>query len=244
MNNQTPTPSSPVAPTRRRTLPSAVGEPMIWLTGGALVACVVMIVLLISLVVVNGSKSFWPRGIEQVTLDSGEVFLGVVTDRELIESTFDTEETSRTLYQVGNRDLGQASYRWVDTKTIDQIDLPEHAVMLEREAWGVWFGVPESIVRTSKGQEIESLAEGAQETLDGYEAMHRESRASSVRVEEIKANELGAINRELSQIRLAIRQEEINTHRDADGLFRFGWIGWLIVGVGCDCLWRIALSYP
>ncbi len=224
--------AEPTRLTRRRTLPSAIGEPMIWLTGGALVVCIVMIVMLISLVVINGSKSFWPRAIEQVTLDTGEVFFGIVTDQERIEETFDAEVLDRTLYQVGNRDLGQASYRWVNDESIAKIELPEHAVMLEREAWGVWFGLPESIVRSRDGQDDEFVVSGAQETLDAFDDLHVLARSNTAKVEELKANELGTINRKIERIRINLRQEEINAQREAYGLFRFGWIGWLIAG-GC-----------
>ena len=94
---------------RRRTLPSAVGEPMVWLTGSALVLCLLMIAILASLVVVNGLRTFWPGDIDRVTLQSGEVVMG-------IRAAEDTQ--GRYLYRVGNRDIGQESFRWIDSEQI------------------------------------------------------------------------------------------------------------------------------
>ena len=47
---------------RRRAASSllAAGEPMLWLTGGALALCLVMIVALLALVLWRGGSTFWP----------------------------------------------------------------------------------------------------------------------------------------------------------------------------------------
>ncbi len=217
---------------RRRTLPSAIGEPMVWLTGGALVVCLSMIVMLVLLVVVNGSKTFWPRAIEQVTLHDGEVFLGVATEHERDVET----GVLHTLYRVGNRDIGQESFRWIDDEQISSIETPDDAVMLEREAWGVWFGVPESIVRVHAGQEDTVLAHGSGDVLDAYKALHKDARKTKAKIEQLKKVELGSINSEIEALRLSIRQAEIEASRGDRGLIRLGWVLWFVFGVlavGC-----------
>ena len=45
----------------------AAGEPMVWLTGGALVICVVMVAGLLSLVFAKGFATFWPLPVTQVS---------------------------------------------------------------------------------------------------------------------------------------------------------------------------------
>lgn len=213
--------------TKRRTLPSAIGEPMIWLTGGALVVCLTMIALLIVLVVVNGSKSFWPRPIEQVTLESGEVFLGIATEHE--EQTDTTAK--RTLYRVGNRDLGQESFRWVDDNTITESVFPKDAVMLEREAWGVWFGVPESIIRIDEENQTTVIAAGADDVFDEYSALHNQARQDKNKIEKLKRVDLGEVNSEIEDLRLQLRQAEIVSQRGSEGVVRFDWATWSVFGV-------------
>ncbi len=217
---------------RRRTLPSAIGEPMVWLTGGALVVCLLMIVMLVLLVVVNGSKTFWPRAIDQVTLSDGEVFLGIATEHERVAET----GAMRTLYRVGNRDIGQESFRWIDDEQVTSVETPDDAVMLEREAWGVWFGVPESIVRVHAGEEDTVLAHGSGDVLESYEALHHDARKTKSRIEQLKKVELGSINSEIDTLRLNIREAEIESARGDDGLIRLGWVLWFVFAgllLGC-----------
>jgi phosphate transport system permease protein len=213
-------------PARRRTLPSAIGEPMVWLTGGALVVCLSMIGLLIALVVMNGSRSFWPNPIQQVTLNDGEVFLGIVTDQDVEEET----GAPRTLYRVGNRDIGQESFRWVDENQIQSIELPSDAVMLEREAWGVWFGVPESIVRVRDEGEDVVLATGSEAIFDQFKQLHKDARISKNEIEQLKKSGLGSINSEIDQLRLKVSQAEIESHRNNEDLIRFPWAIWIVFG--------------
>ena len=213
--------------TRRRTLPSAIGEPMIWLTGGALVVCLTMIALLVVLVVVNGSASFWPRPIEQVTLEDGQVFLGIATEHE--EQTGTTAK--RTLYRVGNRDLGQESFRWVDDDTISDIVFPKDAVMLEREAWGVWFGVPESIIRVDDANDVTTIAVGGGAFFDEYATLHTQARRDKLKIEHLKRAELGAINTKIEDLRLKLRQAQIVSERGEGGVVRWSWTLWAVFGV-------------
>ena len=53
----------------------AHGEPMLWLTGGGLILCVLMIVGLLALVLYQGSTTFWPSPVVQIkTHDDPKVF--------------------------------------------------------------------------------------------------------------------------------------------------------------------------
>ncbi|MBI1311485.1 phosphate ABC transporter permease PstA [bacterium] len=65
---------------RRRVRPGASviaqGEPMLWLTGGGLVICFLMIVTLLLYVLWQGVTTFWPQPIVQVETIDGRVLLG------------------------------------------------------------------------------------------------------------------------------------------------------------------------
>lgn len=218
---------------RRRTLPSAIGEPMVWLTGGALVICLTMIVLLFTMVIINGTRTFWPSPIDRLVLESGEVVLGTETAHE----PANRQTEARTLYRVGNRDIDQASFRWINDSAVVERTQPDDAVMLEREAWGVWFGIPEQILRVPEGGgEAEIIAQGADAYFQSFDPLHSKARADRALVERMKKHDLGSINARIDRARLDIKQAQIEADRDQSELFRFSWSAWGGLGVlliGC-----------
>ncbi len=238
-NQPTPAPEPRAKPPaipahkRRRTLPTALGEPMVWLTGGALTVCLVMITMLFAMVIINGTHTFWPQPIDRLTLESGEVVMGIATEHEQATSATD----ARTLYRVGNRDIGQASFRWINDSAVVQREQPSDAVMLEREAWGVWFGIPQQIMRfPADGGEPEIVAQGPEAYFSAFDTLHKQARADRAMVESIKKEDLGRINARLSREKLDLKQAEIDASRDRGELFRFSWVGWALVGailIGC-----------
>ena len=54
----------------------AHGEPMVWLTGGALATCLAMVVSLLIFVCYQGGKTFWPVPLESIRLRTGPTLLG------------------------------------------------------------------------------------------------------------------------------------------------------------------------
>ena len=54
----------------------AQGEPMVWLTGGALALSIVMIIGLLVLIIAQGAGTFWPVPICKVQLADGNVYMG------------------------------------------------------------------------------------------------------------------------------------------------------------------------
>lgn len=218
---------------RRRTLPSALGEPMVWLTGGALVTCLVMIILLFTMVIVNGSRTFWPQPIDQLELASGETLLGIETQHE--EATDQTE--ARTLFRIGNRDIGQSSFRWINDANILNRTQPEDAVMLEREAWGIWFGFPQQIIRVDPETGApEIIADDASAYFDEFDALHKQARGDRETVEHMKKHELGGINSLMDRARMRVQQAEIDASRDMSELPRFNIFGWgavFLVALAC-----------
>ena len=227
--------NKPAGPKRRATPPSALGEPMIWLTGGALVVCLVMIIGLVSMIITQGLTTFWPRPIERVTLNDGTVFLGVPTKA--------ADDPPQVVYRTGNRDIGNEPFRWVDESDIASVDLPAHAVMLEREAWSVWLGIPERAFIYSEQGEPTVAADGPEAVISFIEEYHDEARARFGQIENLKKHELGRINRKIEASRLRVREAELSMLREqrpggsfgiplfagvllgAGGLFGFAW--WL-----------------
>jgi phosphate transport system permease protein len=158
--------AAPAARTRRTPL-AARGEPMVWLMGAGLLACLTLILGLLGLIFAQGLSTFWPRPVELITLRSGEVLMGVPVKDEFFEASApinaevealrDAGElaagaigpdgvVARRLYRVGNRELGQQPFRWVPLYQIQAIERPAHATLLERREWGVWLGMPAALV--------------------------------------------------------------------------------------------------
>lgn len=132
-----------------------------------MILSVTLIAGLIGLVLYEGLRTFWPRPVDEVRLRSGEVFWGVPTAEELYEPDASGREAiaalrkagtlgedvidssglaKRRLYRVGNRDLDQQPFRWVNLSDVESVSRPEWAMLLERDAWGVWLGRAKGLV--------------------------------------------------------------------------------------------------
>ena len=110
------------------------GEPMIWLTGSALGISILMIVGLVIVILMNGLSFFWPKPLEQVTLEDGSVFLGELSSREPIPNPghADHNQKHRLLLRVGNRDLYGFDFKWVNEDEIGKRERPGDAFFVER----------------------------------------------------------------------------------------------------------------
>ena len=221
-----PASNKPATIGRRSTPPSALGEPMIWLTGGALVVCLVMILGLVGMILTQGLTTFWPRPIERVTLEDGTVFLGVPTKTE--------DDPPQVLYRTGNRDIGSAPFRWVDEDDIADIQRPTHAIMLEREAWSVWLGVPERARLYTAENDYDVVAEGPEAVIAFIEENHGTARDRYHRIEHLKKHDLGGINRKIEASRLRVREAELAAAREQrpGGSFGIPAFGAVVLGAG------------
>ena len=66
----------------------ARGEPMLWLTGGGLIVCLLMVLGLMALVIWQGVTTFWPVPVLQVTTVANQTWMGEVTRREDYELNY------------------------------------------------------------------------------------------------------------------------------------------------------------
>ncbi|MDT8444688.1 MAG: phosphate ABC transporter permease PstA [Desulfuromonadales bacterium] len=112
------------------------GEPCVWVTGAALAVTLLIAATLIIVVMVNGLGVFWPGTLERLELKDGSALLGEQTQRE---KTFESEKFRRQ-YKVGNRELYSLDFRWIDEADIVAADVPEEALVLEREEYGNFYG--------------------------------------------------------------------------------------------------------
>lgn len=148
----------------------AQGEPMVWLTGGAIVICIAMIVGLLALVLWSGLPTFWPIQLVRIERVDGKVLLGEVARTESFNLSADTlknisgEEATaattllkgpvkvamrRRLLRIGNFELTNEHYRWVSDFAIkpNGESFPEWAITMERVEWGRFYGEPKQFTR-------------------------------------------------------------------------------------------------
>lgn len=133
----------------------AEGEPMIWLSGGALGFALLMIVGLLGLIVYQGMATFWPGRIYRVQLTDGTVLMGEIVQEETYSLSSDSDQPDqgrRWQYRTDNFEFQDASggmYRWVTEQEIAaEPTQPEWAVLLERTSLGRFFGIPTRFVTT------------------------------------------------------------------------------------------------
>jgi len=151
---------------KRRAALAAYGEPMVWLTGGALIICLVMILGLLGLILWQGSITFWPHAVTRVVTHDGRQMMGEVTRDEKFEPGEDWDQKlddmpaaaatearkavesgsklHRDLIRVGNFELTNKHFVWIEEYSVKEQNLPQWAVVVERLEWGRFYGMPEA----------------------------------------------------------------------------------------------------
>lgn len=200
-------------PRRRRAKVSlfAQGEPMIWLTGGGLAVALCMITGLLALIVANGITTLWPVAVPQFQTLDGTVHMGEVTRTENFRSN---EEEARTLHRrlvrTGNFDLTGEHFTWISDHEIKAETRPEWALVIERTAWGRFYGFPEGFTLGD-----ETVATAPEDTWKKFNEFHGEVSKRRERIRELETHEIGRVNRRIEQARLALREVELRDGADS-----------------------------
>ncbi len=183
----------------------ARGEPMVWLTGGALALAITMIVSLLAYILFQGAATFWPMPIEQFTLKDASVLAGHVTRSETYPDEHDPQiRHKRFLVRTGNYDLTNEHFAWVDANDVVEKTQPEWMMLIERLEWGRFYGTPvrftiDGEVRATEPSEIWKL----------YHEYHEETRDRYEQRQHIERHDLGALSKREESARVAIRQAEL-----------------------------------
>lgn len=182
------------------------GEPLIWITGGALAFNLIMVGGLLILIMSRGLGFFWPSDIATITLKDGGMYLGEIKLREAIPQpgVHGEEKHYRIQMKIGNRDLYGLDFKWIDEGDIAGMRYQEDAVTLERREWGNMYGFIKEI--QSDGN---VMARGSSESwpilqpiLPVVHKLYRE-------IKRIETKEIGDINYNLERLRLKIRRLEL-----------------------------------
>ncbi|OOC51078.1 phosphate ABC transporter permease PstA [Thioalkalivibrio versutus] len=190
------------------------GTPWIWLNAGAVATSLVMVFGLILMIAVNGLSFFWPSSVAQFEYQTAQQseptqVMGefqrseTMTAQAMRDAGFDVPEGQeivvRHLVKRGNRDLDSRDFRWYLDDFMGEREMPRDAVVLERLQWGNFYG----FVREFR-VDGEAVATG-NEARVRFEAVIPETRGLVRQIERIERVDIGAINFQIEQIRIALR---------------------------------------
>ena len=186
------------------------GEHMIWLTGSALGACVLMIAGLITVILVNGLGFFWPAPLVRITLKDGSVFLGEQVNREPIPNPGQPDHLKhhRIQLKVGNRDLLGFDFKWIDESDITAREQPTGVFTVERREYGPLLGTP---VLLKQGDR--ELAQGPEAIRAALPTLLHQAERDRAAIEHIEKDEIGDINYRIEQARLDARKIDFRAGR-------------------------------
>ena len=182
----------------------AHGENMIWLMGGALAVCALMVVGLLALVLWQGSTTFWAHPVERIELANGTVLMGEVTRRQTVG------DEHRRLVRTGNFERTGTHFEWVSDPDIRNESRPEWALVLERRAWGRFYGVP-----TDFRVDGRTIASGPEASWLELEKIHGGVLDRFNRRYHLQRDEFGAINATVERGRLQVLKAERENGKDS-----------------------------
>lgn len=199
------------------------GAPWIWLNGGAVALCMVMVFGLLGLIAIRGFGHFWPADILQTTVTdrSGARFIvmGEAVRNEVIAATVardggyevddNIELIRRHLFKLGNRDLTGRDFVWFLETGMDAWQFPADAVVIARREWGDFFGFAEEIY--AQGNLVSRR--GDPDFWQELETRVARSLALHKQIRAIEKHDIGRVNHGLDRLRLERRRLEL---RNAD----------------------------
>jgi phosphate transport system permease protein len=200
---------------------------MLWLCGGALAACLLMVIGLLAFVAWQGFSTFWPKAAVELRLADGRAFLGEITRQESFAPSPTQLEplppatrtqadamiaagdgtVHRRLIRAGN--TGD-DFHWVPDYLVAGETRPEWALVVERhatidaEAWGRVYGFPDALLIDG-----EAVATEPGEVMAGFVAHHDASRERFFATSDIREYGLGALSGQEEEARLHARAMEL-----------------------------------
>ncbi len=125
----------------------AQGQPWVWLSGGALVLCLAMVIGLLFLIVVGGTASFWPEPVVELSLADGGSVMGEIRGSESVTDTSGT--WTRRHVRSGNYELTNEHFLWIRDRKVSGEATPDWAVLVERRLNGRFYGTPLAYLQVS-----------------------------------------------------------------------------------------------
>jgi phosphate transport system permease protein len=182
---------------RRMTERLRQGGIFVWFSGTLLAFCLAMILCLVGYIAAKGMGYFWPSPLVQVQTPEGPV-LGEITGQEPARG----EETAKTQFRVGNRDIYGQDFRWLPTATLTAPEYPKDALLIERLEYGPFIGRIASL--SHEGNRVATGPAAMSGALDRLPETNRVRR----HIQSIEKGQVGDLNRRMERIRLSRRKLE------------------------------------
>jgi len=119
------------------------GDPYVLMTSLALMLTLGMVALMLMIILWKGLGSFWPRDVQEVALQQGEVYLGEIWEEETTYSTLAdgrVQKEENIQIKKGNRDLYGRDFLWIKRNEIISQKYPAYATTFERFEYGNFYG--------------------------------------------------------------------------------------------------------
>jgi phosphate transport system permease protein len=186
------------------------GDSAIWLAGSGLAVCLIMIGGMIALILSNGLGFFWPKPLAELRLTDGTVLMGEVTNREPIPRPGTPEHLKhfRLQMKLGNRDLTGTDFKWIEENSIQSRQYPADALYIERREYGPFIG---RAVTLTDGKQV--IASGSGDVRGRLPALVHKAEADRAVIRAIELDELGGLNYQIEQKRLAMRRLDLEAQR-------------------------------
>lgn len=205
---------------KRKTSWFSSGSPWIWLNGGAVAICMLMVLGLLGLIAVRGFGHFWPADILQTSIvdRDGErhLVMGEAVRDEIISAAVardggytvapDVELITRHLFKMGNRDVNGRDFAWFLDTGMDKWEYPADAISIERREWGNFYGYPVAI-KEQDGIVSELSSADFWQQLDQRLVRALELHDKIHRIEKV---DIGRINNQMDELRLERRRLELD----------------------------------
>ncbi len=169
-----------------------VGEPLVWGTGVALGIIMLIALILILVIMYNGLGVFWPSNVTLLTLKDETRILG----EEKAEQAHPQTGNMRLQLKVGNRDLYNLDFRWVEEEAIAEKSIPPEIIVLERTEYGNFYGYLEEISAPqfekspASWEDLETVIEAIREKQEALNPINEEIFKLAGHMENLRNNEL------------------------------------------------------
>ena len=176
------------------------GELFVWMTASGVAISLLMVAGMLALIMFNGLGQFWPRTLQQVTLNTQETLIGQLVGEETIPHSGTTDARSgqrRFRYRVGNRDQFGSEYRWINEADIVSTSSPDDLTFVERREWGPAYG------RIGLAEEGSTGTTHDQSTWSTIVRLVDRANQLRQQIEHLEREDIGSINYRIENARLA-----------------------------------------
>ena len=195
------------------------GSPWIWLNGGAVAICMIMVVGLIGLIAVRGFGHFWAADVTQIRITdhAGQqsVVIGELVRSQTIPAAVARDAgnhvpegidlVTRHLIKQGNRDQTGRDFVWHLGLGMAAWEYPEDVYVVERREWGNFYGHAIALMR--EGEIVASAGEA--NLWEEIQAAVARSLVLHKQIQRLEKGEVGRVNRGLERLRLDERTMEL-----------------------------------